>query len=68
MTGQSSDKNAQARRRAAVSSAVASVNAEGLTPSAAFDADAQAYVAGDLSADDLVERAEQRHRKPPATG
>jgi len=65
MTSQNDEQTA-AERRAALESARASVRAEGLTPTPAFDADAEDYVAGTLSADELVERAEQRHRKPGA--
>lgn len=49
-------------RRRAVSSANGSVRAEGLTPSADYLTDAEDYAAGRISADDLVERAEARHR------
>lgn len=65
MTSQNDDQTA-AGRRAVLESARASVRAEGLIPGPEFDADAEAYVAGTLSADELVERAEQRHRKPGA--
>lgn len=49
------------RRRAIIDSARASVEAEGLVPSTAFDTDAEAYVAGTLSVDELVARAEARY-------
>ena len=49
------------RRRAAIDSARASVQAEGLEPSAAFEDDAEQFVAGTISADELVERAEARY-------
>ncbi len=49
------------RRRAIIDSARASVEAEGLVPSTAFDADSEAYVTGTLSADELVARAEARY-------
>ncbi|WP_194909032.1 hypothetical protein [Catenulispora rubra] len=65
MTSQNDEPTADGRR-AALESARASVRAEGLVPGPEFDADAEAYVAGTLSVDELVERAEQRHRKPGA--
>lgn len=49
-------------RRRALSSADASVRAEGLVPSADYARDAEEYAAGLISADELVERAEARHR------
>jgi hypothetical protein len=49
------------RRRAIIASARASVEAEGLEPSSAFDADAEQYIAGTVSADELVARAEARY-------
>lgn len=52
------------RRRAIIDSARASVQAEGLEPSAAFETDAEAYVAGTVSADELVARAEARYGSP----
>ncbi|GLW58556.1 antitoxin VbhA family protein [Kitasatospora phosalacinea] len=60
----------EARRRA-VDSATGSVRAEGLTPSAEYLTDAEEYAAGRITADELVQRAEARHRVPgteqPAT-
>jgi hypothetical protein len=64
VTSQNEEQTA-ADRRAALESARASVLAEGLTPTPEFDADAEDYVAGTLGADELVERAERRHRKSP---
>ena len=49
------------RRQAAIDSARASVRAEGLEPSGEFDADAEQFVAGTISADELVARAEARY-------
>lgn len=49
-------------RRRDLSSADASVRAEGLVPSDEYEADAEEYAAGRISADELVERAEARHR------
>ncbi|MFJ8628175.1 MULTISPECIES: antitoxin VbhA family protein [Kitasatospora] len=51
-------------RRRAVSSATGSVRAEGLTPSAEYLTDAEEYAAGVITADELVQRAEARHRAP----
>lgn len=65
MTTQENEQQGAARR-AALESARASVRAEGLTPGPEFDADAEDYIVGRLTADELVERAEQRHRKPGA--
>lgn len=53
-----------ARRRRAAASARGSVQAEGLVPTDAYTDDEEAYVAGTLTADELVARAEQRHRRP----
>ncbi|MFJ9523730.1 antitoxin VbhA family protein [Kitasatospora sp. NPDC101801] len=53
----------EARRRA-VSSATGSLRAEGLTPSAEYLTDAEEYAAGRITADELVQRAEARHRVP----
>jgi hypothetical protein len=60
------DPDTQESRRRAVSSAAASVRAEGLVPSAEYEGDAEEYAAGLISADELVERAEARHRGPGA--
>ena len=65
MTSQEPEQTAAARR-AALASARASVRSEGLTPGPEFDADAEEFIAGTLTADELVERAERRHRKPGA--
>ncbi|WP_457034400.1 antitoxin VbhA family protein [Kitasatospora sp. P5_F3] len=54
-------------RRRAVSSATGSVRAEGLTPSPDYLTDAEEYAAGRITADELVERAEARHRPPGTT-
>ncbi|MEV7925993.1 antitoxin VbhA family protein [Kitasatospora sp. NPDC088779] len=51
-------------RRRAVSSATGSVRAEGLTPGADYLTDAEKYAAGEITADELVQRAEARHRTP----
>ncbi|PYC82611.1 hypothetical protein C7C46_09620 [Streptomyces tateyamensis] len=51
-------------RRRAVSSATGSVRAERLTPSADYLTDAEEYAAGRITADELVQRAEARHRVP----
>jgi hypothetical protein len=59
------DPDTPESRRRAVSSAAASVRAEGLVPSAEYESDVEEYAAGLISADELVERAEARHR---ATG
>ncbi|WP_370105120.1 antitoxin VbhA family protein [Streptacidiphilus sp. BW17] len=53
------------QRRAAVKPAQGSLAAEGLAPSAEESADAEAYVKGELSADEMVERALSRHRPTP---
>ncbi|MBC3842086.1 hypothetical protein GXW82_23460 [Streptacidiphilus sp. 4-A2] len=58
----------QAQRRAAVESVRGSLAAEGLAASAAYDADSDLYVSGDLTADELVARAERRHRRPVEPG
>ncbi|MFF2611703.1 hypothetical protein [Kitasatospora sp. NPDC058046] len=58
------DPDTPESRRRALSSALGSVQAEGLTPTAAYDADAEEYAAGTISADELVARAEARHRAP----
>ncbi|MEY9846099.1 hypothetical protein ABH940_003184 [Streptacidiphilus sp. BW17] len=58
------DRTTPESRRRALSSAIGSVRAEGLTPSADYLADAEDYAAGRISADELVERAEARHRAP----
>jgi len=49
-------------RRRALSSASGSVRAEGLTPSVEYDQDAEDYAAGRITIDELVARAEARHR------
>ncbi|MFF1785597.1 antitoxin VbhA family protein [Kitasatospora sp. NPDC058243] len=53
-------------RRRAVTSATGSVRAEGLTPSTDYLTDAEEYAAGRITADELVQRAEARHRTPGA--
>ena len=58
----------QVQRRAAVESVRGSLAAEGLETTAAYDADAENYVIGDLTADELVARAEQRHRRTADPG
>jgi len=58
----------QAERRTAVESVRGSLAAEGLKATAEYDADAERYVSGDLTADELVARAERRHRKAPQPG
>ncbi|MDH6138512.1 shikimate kinase [Kitasatospora sp. GP30] len=58
------DPTAPEDRRRAATSAAASVRAEGLSTTASYDDDAAAYVAGRISADELVARAEARHRVP----
>lgn len=60
MTQRATDPGAE-RRQAAIDSARASVRAEGLEPSGKFDADAEQFVAGTISADELVARAEARY-------
>jgi hypothetical protein len=60
MTQPAPDPAAEARR-ANIASARASVQAEGLDPSGEFDTDAQEYIEGSISADELVERAEARY-------
>lgn len=55
------DPQRAADRRAAVASVRGSLRAEGLEPTEAFDADADLYARGELSVDELVERAERRH-------
>lgn len=52
----------RASRGAAVNSVTASLEAEGLRVSQPAEADASAYVRGDLSADEMVARAVGRHR------
>ncbi|MCM0621846.1 hypothetical protein [Nocardioides bruguierae] len=49
-----------ADRRAAVSAAVVSGQLEGMDPTASFTADSEEFIAGEITADDLVLRA--RHR------
>ncbi|GAB2893387.1 antitoxin VbhA family protein [Streptomyces mayteni] len=49
-------------RRLAVESATGSVAAEGLRTSAAADRDADAYVRGEISGDEMVARAIARHQ------
>lgn len=51
----------RATRREAVESATGSLAAEGLRPTAASDQDAEAYVRGSLSAEEMVDRALARH-------
>lgn len=50
-------------RRAAVESATASLAAEGFRASPESDGDAEAYINGDLSADEAVARAVARYSK-----
>ncbi|MFC1407147.1 MULTISPECIES: antitoxin VbhA family protein [Streptacidiphilus] len=60
--------NDQAQRRAAVESVRGSLAAEGLETSTAYDDDAERYVSGSLTADELVARAEQRYRRQAEPG
>ncbi|MCT9087539.1 type II toxin-antitoxin system Phd/YefM family antitoxin [Streptomyces sp. ASQP_92] len=57
----------RAARQAAVDSATGSLAAEGLTVTDAAGRDTEAYVSGQLSADDLVARAVARHSTVTAT-
>jgi hypothetical protein len=58
------DPDTPESRRSALSSADASVRAEGLLPSQEYEKDSEDHVAGRISADELVDRAEARHRAP----
>lgn len=62
------DRDTPESRRRALSCADASVRAEGLVPSPEYGKDAEDYAAGLVSADELVERAEARHRAPTRSG
>ncbi len=68
MTSKHSDLGPRDRRRAAVDSVRGSLAAEGLEPTADYEVDAEQYVSGSLTADELVARAEQRHRKTSEPG
>jgi hypothetical protein len=57
------DDQDQAERRSAVESVRGSLAAEGLKHTAEYEADSERYVSGDLTADELVARAERRHQK-----
>jgi hypothetical protein len=52
----------RAARREAAESATGSLAAEGLRPTPASDQDAEAYVRGTLSAEEMAARALARHR------
>lgn len=52
----------RAARREAVESTAGSLAAEGLRPTPASDQDAEAYVRGTLSAEEMAARALARHR------
>ncbi|WP_274558756.1 antitoxin VbhA family protein [Streptomyces spiramyceticus] len=60
-----SNARAGRSRPAAVKSATASVAMDGLRTSAESDRDAEAYVNGELTAEELVARAKARCSNPP---
>lgn len=53
----------RSERRAAADSVSGSLAAEGLAPTPASDRDAEAYVRGELTAEEMAARAVARHRR-----